>query len=166
MPAVPTTSDKKMVAILEVKYRPQPQTMNVVETLQRLLERQKTERDIGEFDVELVSLGHWTSDIDLGHWTSDIDYITTEQELYLIFDSLQEELYSVLGQPIYSGLRSAQEADTSPRKYFFEYQSTLRCVWWEHNNLEVLLMITGHDADTLQLLRIAISSIAASSSVE
>lgn len=157
MPAVPTTSDKKMVAILEVKYRPQPQTMNVVETLQRLLERQKTERDIGEFDVELVSLGHWTS---------DIDYVTTEQELYLIFDSLQEELYSVLGQPIYSGLRSAQAADISPQKYFFEYQSALQCVWWEHGDLEVLLMITGHDSDTLQLIHIAISSIAASSSVE
>lgn len=146
MPAVPTTSDKKMVAILEVRYKPQPQTMNVVETLQRLLERQKTERDIGEFDVELVSLGHWTS---------DIDYVTTEQELCL-----------VLGQPIYSGLRSEQETDLSPQKYFFEYQSALRYVWWEHGDLEVLLMITGHDANTLQLIRIAISSISLSNSIE
>ncbi|WP_212663361.1 hypothetical protein [Acaryochloris marina] len=120
--------------------------MNVVETLQRLLERQKTERDIGEFDVELVSLGHWTS---------DIDYVTTEQELCL-----------VLGQPIYSGLRSEQETDLSPQKYFFEYQSALRYVWWEHGDLEVLLMITGHDANTLQLIRIAISSISLSNSIE
>ncbi|QUY42182.1 hypothetical protein I1H34_23730 [Acaryochloris marina S15] len=135
-----------MVAILEVRYKPQPQTMNVVETLQRLLERQKTERDIGEFDVELVSLGHWTS---------DIDYVTTEQELCL-----------VLGQPIYSGLRSEQETDLSPQKYFFEYQSALRYVWWEHGDLEVLLMITGHDANTLQLIRIAISSISLSNSIE
>lgn len=154
MPAVQTTSDKKMVAILEVRYKPQPQTMNVVATLQRLLERQKTERDISEFDVELVSLSPWVS---------DIDYVTTEQELHLIFDSLQEELCSVLGQPIYSGLRSAQETDLSPQKYFFEYQSALHCAWWEDNDLEVLLMITGHDADTLQLIRIAISSISLSS---
>lgn len=157
MPAVPTTSDKKMVAILEVRYTPQPQTMNVVKTLQRLLERQKNERDIGEFDVELVSLGHWAS---------EIDYVTTEQELHLILDSLQEELCSVLGQPIYSGLRSEQETDLSPQKYFFEYQSALRYVWWEHGDLEVLLMITGHDANTLQLIRIAISSISLSNSIE
>lgn len=131
--------------------------LNIIETLHQLIGRQKTERDIGEFDVELVSLGPWAS---------AIDYVTTEQELHLIFDSLQEELCSVLGQPIYSGLRSAQAADISPQKYFFEYQSALRCVWWEHRDLEVLLMITGHDADTLQLIRIAISSIAVSKSIE
>lgn len=132
-------------------------TLNVIETLHQLIRRQKTEKDIGEFDVELVSFGPWAS---------DIDYVTTEQELHLMFDSLQEELCSLLGQPIDSGLRSAQEADTSPRKYFFEYQSALRCVWWEHNNLEVLLMITGHDSDTLQLIRIAISSVSLSNSID
>ncbi|KAI9134251.1 hypothetical protein [Acaryochloris sp. CCMEE 5410] len=131
--------------------------LNVIETLHQLIRRQKTERDIGEFDVELVSLGPWAS---------EIDYVTNEQELHLIFESLQAELCSVLGQPIYSGLRSAQETDLSPQKYFFEYQSALRFVWWEHGNLEVLLMITGHDADTLQLLRIAISSISLSKSLD
>lgn len=84
--------------------------LNVIETLHQLIRRQKTERDIGEFDVELVSLGPWAS---------EIDYVTNEQELHLIFESLQAELCSVLGQPIYSGLRSAQETDLSPQKYFF-----------------------------------------------
>lgn len=124
--------------------------MNIIEITKQLSLSEISQKKNGECDMPLVSLGNWSD---------DIQHVNTEQELHALYNSFSEDIVSFLGRSDYSGLGPLADSKApSPQYYFFEYQSASKCTWWKYKNQEVMLLITGHDASSLQFIRLAVSS--------
>jgi hypothetical protein len=123
--------------------------MDITEKLGQLLAR--VEGHDREDDMTLLSLGYWSG---------TLDFVDTEEAMLAGFEDCQKRLGKALGQPSHSDLapRFDGRQMSEPRKYFSEYQSALRYTCWERDSIDIMLMITGHDADTLQFLTLAVSS--------
>lgn len=129
--------------------------INIIDQLNELLtdlsEIRRMGKDHGECEVIVVSLGSWR------HVPY---YVNTEQELDLYFDKFHTQLCEFLGESIYNGAGALYETDIKfPKKYFFEHQSALRCSWWKYEDIEIMLMLTAHDADTCKFIRIGASGV-------
>jgi len=58
------------------------------------------------------------------------------------------------------GWRAGYECDCpSPDEYFRQlYRQSLRIGWWKREGFVHALMVTGHDANTLQMLQLAVAA--------
>ena len=95
----------------------------------------------------------------LGHWDNDLPFVDTEEEINQKYIEFVLKVNFKYGEPIYNGEGPMHNSGApTPKCYFEEHESALRCAWWKHENQEIMLSITGHDADTLQFILVAVSN--------
>jgi hypothetical protein len=91
-----------------------------------------------------------------------------EDEIWTRYHEAVAELRRVWGEPELGptgrayegpGWRAGYQTDCpSPDEYFRHlYCQALRIGWWQHAGFIYAVMVTGHDANTLQLLQLAVA---------
>jgi hypothetical protein len=87
--------------------------------------------------------------------------VAEEKVFWSKYDQALAELRKVWGQPDYDGpgwREGYKDACPSPDEFFWQlYSKALRIAWWKRDGFVHAVMVTGHDANTLQKLRLAVA---------
>ena len=93
---------------------------------------------------------------DLGCYALRMDDDPVEKEFWAKYEDVIEQVRRVCGEPAYEGRgpRWGYKGD-SPASSLSDYGHAIRIGWWRTGKFIVVVMATGHDADTLLCLILA-----------
>ncbi|MGB4775583.1 MAG: hypothetical protein WBP45_10445 [Daejeonella sp.] len=85
-------------------------------------------------------------------------YKSVEEENSNIYLNFIKDLVTEFGNPTYQGAGPRRDyKGIAPKHWTMHYRSAIDLAWWKKDSYTIFIMLTGHDADTLRQLIVAVS---------